>query len=314
MKLGELRTLYSKGEISKAAFIDEMHNLHMLLFDYATFLKESDISKITIEDDQLIITSRKTNYNKGGISFYCDIVDKRIAPIETFNFGTYESVDSDMLYRIIEKDYTVFDIGGNIGWYANHIASLLEDGKIYAFEPIPETHQKLLNNVKLNGYKNIVVENFAFSDKQDKITFFYSPAIPGAASSKNITENTNMQQLECFTDTVDNYTSTNNIKKIDFIKCDVEGAEFMVFKGAKNTIAAHHPIVFSEMLRKWSAKFNYHPNDIINFFRELGYNCYIANDKGLVLFSEVDENTTQTNFFFLHSVTHKEKITQILSH
>jgi FkbM family methyltransferase len=311
MTLSKIKDLYSKGEISKPDFIDKMHDLHLLLFDYATYLKQTDISKITIEDDVLIMTSRETEYHKGGLSFYCDLLDKRTTPIETFNFGTYEPEDSAIIYKIIEKDYTVFDIGGNIGWYTNHIAALLENGKIYAFEPIPETYQKLTKNVLLNGYNNIQLEDFAFSDKQDKIKFFYSPIMPGAASSKNITENKNMQELECITDTLDNYVLTNNIKKIDFIKCDVEGAEFMVFNGAKNTIQLHHPIVFSEMLRKWSAKFNYHPNDIINFYRELGYNCYVSNDKHLVPFGDVDDNTVETNFFFLHSQTHKEKIKKL---
>lgn len=312
MMLNELKSLYSKKEINKPDFIDKMHDLHLLLFDYGTCLKNTDISKITIEDDALIMTSRETSYHKGGLSFYCNLLDKRTAPIETFNFNRYEPLDSALMYRIIEKDYTVFDVGANIGWYTNHIASLLENGKIYAFEPIPETYQNLGKNVELNRFKNCIIENFAFSDKRDKIKFFYSPTMASAASSANIMNSENMQELECITDTIDNYVLNNKIKKIDFIKCDVEGAEFMVFKGAKNTIDSHHPIVFSEMLRKWSAKFNYHPNDIIKFFSELGYNCYVTNDNRLNLFIEVNENTMETNFFFLHPETHKEKIEQFL--
>jgi len=313
MTLNEIKSLYTSGKINKTEFIDQMHAQHMILFDYASFLKSGDIAKVIIEDDKLIMTSRKTSYHAGGISFNCDLLDKRTTPIETFNFGTYEPEDSAMIYKLIEPDYTVFDIGGNIGWYTNHIAPLLGQGKIYAFEPIPETCQKLIGNVALNGFGNITIENFAFSNKQDKITFFYSPAMPGAASSENITGNINMQELECMTNTVDQYMQTNNIKKLDFIKCDVEGAELMVFQGAKNTIQQHHPIVFSEMLRKWSAKFNYHPNDIINFYKELGYNCYVADHNGLLPFAFVDENTIETNFFFLHPETHKEKIAQLVA-
>ncbi len=313
MTLSEIKSLYAEAKISKKDFIDQMHDLHLLLFDYAKELPNTDISKITIQNGAIIMTSSKTDYNNGGISFYCDLLDKRTTPIETFNFGSYESVDSSMIYRIIEKNYTVFDIGGNIGWYTNHIASMLTNGKIYAFEPIPETYQKLTNNVLLNGFQNIVLENFAFSDKQDKIKFFYSPITPGAASSQNITENQNIQELECITNTVDNYVATNQIGKIDFIKCDVEGAEFMVFKGAKHTIEQHKPIVFSEMLRKWSAKFNYHPNDIIQFYRDLGYHCYVASQNGLVPFGLVDENTEETNFFFFHAEAHKDKLKSLLS-
>ena len=312
MTLNEVKDLYATKQIGKADFIDKMHDLHMSLFEYTFLIKETDISKITIEDDKLLMTSRATPYHAGGISFYCDLLDKRAAPFETFNFGTYESGDSALIYKIVEPDYTVFDVGGNIGWYANHIAPLLTNGTIYSFEPIPETFKKLQKNVELNGYKNIVLENFAFSDKEDKIKFFYSPTMTAAASSANITENNQMQELECITNTVDNYVSTNNIKKVDFIKCDVEGAEFMVFKGAKQTIQKYKPIVFSEILRKWAAKFNYHPNDIINFYKDMGYHCFVARNYGLVYFDYVNDNTVETNFFFLHPEVHKEKINKLL--
>lgn len=83
-----------------------------------------------------------------------------------------------------------------------------------------------------------------------------------------------MVKLECQTNTIDHFVKEKNITKLDFIKCDVEGAEFMVYKGGVETFAKHTPIIFTEMLRKWAAKFGYHPNDIIDFFKQFGYNCY----------------------------------------
>jgi hypothetical protein len=96
--------------------------------------------------------------------------------------------------------------------------------------------------------------------------------------------------------------------KVDFIKCDCEGAELLVFKGAKNVIYADKPIVFTEMLRKWSAKFGYHPNDIINFFGELGYSCFYSNLDKLAQIDEVNDSTIETNFIFLHRGKHKSVI------
>ena len=40
------------------------------------------------------------------------------------------------------------------------------------------------------------------------------------------------------------------------------------------TFKKFKPIIFTEMLRKWAAKFGYHPNDIINYFSNFGYNCF----------------------------------------
>ncbi|WP_342228107.1 FkbM family methyltransferase [Rickettsiella endosymbiont of Rhagonycha lignosa] len=57
--------------------------------------------------------------------------------------------------------------------------------------------------------------------------------------------------------------SEQKMTKLDFIKCDVEGAELTIYTGGINVIREHKAIIFTEMLRKWSVKFNYHPNDII---------------------------------------------------
>jgi hypothetical protein len=62
------------------------------------------------------------------------------------------------------------------------------------------------------------------------------------------------------------------------------------------------------MLRKWSAKFNYHPNEIISLLGEFGYLCFAVNKERLIEIPLMDENTIETNFFFLHSEKHADKI------
>ena len=67
------------------------------------------------------------------------------------------------------------------------------------------------------------------------------------------------------------------------------------------------------MLRKWSAKFGYHPNDIINFMKEIGYQCYTITDNyKLRKIEEVTEKTVETNYFFLHKEKHTEIIEQLV--
>ena len=77
------------------------------------------------------------------------------------------------------------------------------------------------------------------------------------------------------------------------------------FRGAADIIERDHPVVFSEMLRKWSAKFDYHPNDIISFFRERGYQCHALGENGVSPVDAVTDSTVETNFIFLHTVKHE---------
>lgn len=309
MNIRETKSGFEINECSKADFINNMHELHKVLYDFSQNLTGTEISKIEIQDNEVIFTSRVTENHTGNVRFYTDILDKRTTPLEAFNFNLYEKEDSDLLYKLIDDGDAIFDIGTNIGWYSIHLAKKLSSSTIYSFEPIPETFNKLKRNVELNGIRNIILNNVALSDEKKLLTFFYSPMQTGASSSINITDNSDIVKLVCQTDTIDSYLDAHNILKLDFIKCDVEGAEYFVYKGGAEAIKKHLPIVFTEMLRKWAAKFDYHPNDIVDFFKQFGYLCYVSDNGKLKVLDYVTDKTEETNFFFLHPVKHGSKIT-----
>jgi hypothetical protein len=87
-----------------------------------------------------------------------------------------------------------------------------------------------------------------------------------------------------------------------------------VFQGGKKTIQNDLPIVFSEILRKWSAKFNYDPNEIFQFFYALNYQAFTVRGGVLLPFQAMNEETLETNFFFLHRIKHATLIKRFTSH
>lgn len=302
-KINKTIELYEKKEIDKADFIKNMYNEHHhKLYEYAEFLHKTDIEKITIENNRVITTSKKH-----GIKIECDSGDYRIAPIEALNFFDYEKDESDMIEKLIcfENEKKVFfDIGANIGWYSIMVAKSNRNILVNSFEPIPKTFSSLKGNVKLNSLPNISIHNFGFSDKSGEFDFYYYPEGSGNASSANVTGRSDVEVVKCKVKTLDEYVNASNVQ-IDFIKCDVEGAELLVFKGGLNIIKKNKPIIFSEILRKWSEKFNYNPNEIFNFFRDLGYKAFTVKNDYLEVFGDMDKNTLETNFFFLHARKHK---------
>ncbi|OGK21885.1 hypothetical protein A3C23_00875 [Candidatus Roizmanbacteria bacterium RIFCSPHIGHO2_02_FULL_37_13b] len=276
-----------------------MHDIHKILFDYSDFIKKTDISSIDINTYDVIMTLNKT-----GLKFLCDKNDHRIAPIEIINFSTYENEEMAVTLKLIKKNYTIFDIGANIGWYSLTLSRLKKNIQIYAFEPILRTYKYLNRNIALNNIKNIKTMNFGFSDKNKKIKFYYYPEGSGNASALNISHHPNAEKITGRIMKLDDFINKENIK-IDLIKCDVEGAELFVFKGAINTIKQQKPIIATEMLRKWSKPFNYHPNDIIELLGTVGYNCYVVRKKRLINMPYITDHTKETNFFFLHHQKHK---------
>ena len=302
MKPEEIRKKFAAREITKAEFIDLMHQVHSCLFDYAAYLPQTDIQKIEITDGQVLMTSREN-----GVKILCDPDDKRIAPIEILNFRNYEKTDSDMIFRLVKNGDQVLDIGANIGWYAISLAKRNPRCKILAFEPIPKTFSYLEKNVNLNSAANVKIYNHGFSNETTELTFYYYPTGSGNASSAKLADVAGVQEIKCRVRPLDDFMRQHG-QSVDFIKCDVEGAELLVFRGGVETLKKHKPVVFSEMLRKWSARFNYHPNEIIELFSGIGYRCFTAKGEKLAEFFAMDEDTAETNFYFLHAEKHADKI------
>jgi FkbM family methyltransferase len=217
-----------------------------------------------------------------------------------------------MIDRLINDGDVFFDIGANMGWYSINVALSKRAARIYSFEPIPKTFRYLQQNLELNAVQNVTAYNFGFSNHSGEIDFYYYDEGSGNASSAIVSNRDDVQTHKCKVLTLDEF-SIELKTRVDFIKCDVEGAELMVFQGGLETIKRDCPIVFSEILRKWSAKFNYYPNEIFDLFRLLNYRAFTTDGTELKEFFIMDESTPETNFFFLHTEKHARKIQRLLN-
>jgi FkbM family methyltransferase len=301
-RLNEIKKDYDSGRITKSDYIIRMYEIHSGLFDYAEFIEKTNISSIEVRNNRVICTFRDS-----GIKFICNKNDKRLVPFDTLNFGSYEMDELEMQLNLIEPDYSVFDIGGNLGWYSMHVAKEKPGAKIFTFEPIKSTFDLLNENIRINGFTNIETFNYGFSDTEGEMTFYFDPALSVNASLADLSNDNQLVKVICYVKTLDNFIKEKNYK-VDFIKCDVEGAELLVYKGGMKVINNQRPVIFSEMLRKWASKFNYHPNHIIELLSGEGYGCYVLRNKKLKAIGLVDKTTQDTNYFFLHKEKHIEKI------
>jgi FkbM family methyltransferase len=220
-------------------------------------------------------------------------------PLEIINFDEFEGNELRAIKKIVKNGWTVFDVGANIGWYSMNLAKSFTDVKVVAFEPVPSTYKYLLDNIALNDVPNVSAYNTGLSNEEGTKEMYFFKEGMGNASLKNVSERENVEMTQAQFTTMDIFASKHGVKP-DFIKCDVEGAELFVFQGAKEVLKRDKPVVFTEMLRKWSAKFNYHPNDIIDLFSGLGYQCYTIEKDTFKKFDRVDEATVETNYLFIH--------------
>ena len=299
----ENNRMYSKGLISKKRYIKiNYETFHSKLFQYQDYLNQTEIKNIEISKNDIIFTMHEKE-----IKMVLPKKDIRSTPLEILNFKKYESKEANIIKLLLINKKVFIDVGANFGWYSLVLSKQFPKSEIHSFEPISTTFNYFKKNIEINKCKNIVINNVGLSNENKKILFFYSEKHSGMTSSKNLENLPDAKKYYLRVKTLDEYSYANEIRP-DFIKCDVEGAELLVFQGAKNTLLNNKPIVFSEILRKWSRKFNYNPNEIFKFFNDLGYRSYTAGNFKLKKFYNMNDNTKETNFFFLHRIKHKKLI------
>lgn len=302
MKLHDLYNQYLSGKLEKHKYIAMMRKRHQVLFDYFDYIKETDIQSITINNNLIYVTVKGSN-----IKLLLDRFDSRFIPIEILNFHSIDARERKLLFRVASSCRTIFDIGANIGWYTLNFGQLPKVEKIYAFEPIPYTYNYLKKHLGMNKSRHVRAFNFGLCDKIGEKTFYWTKNETGSASMANLQKRHKINKIRCRMNTIDNFVKKQRAG-VDLIKCDVEGSELFVFRGGLETLKRYKPVIFTEMLRKWSKKFGYHPNDIINLLAGLGYVCYGYVNNKIKKINSVSVDLETTNFFFFHKEKHKKII------
>jgi FkbM family methyltransferase len=161
-----------------------------------------------------------------------------------------ENEASENLAGIIKENFLVFDVGAHIGYYTMILSSLLKSGKIIAFEPDKENLKYLKKNVKENSLKNVTIINKAVSNIVGD-SLFYQDITTGRTSSLESDawhpNAVKTRQEVVSTITIDE--AANQYGMPSFIKCDVEGHELSVLKGAMEVLK-NKPILFLEVRKE----------------------------------------------------------------
>jgi FkbM family methyltransferase len=304
--ISQIKAEHRGGRLAKKDFIERMYqDAHSRLFDYAANLTEAGIEEIAIRPGEVLVTLKEL-----GLRFRCKPGDLRQAPLEVFNFGALELEEASMISRLAGRDDVIFDIGANMGYYSILLSKRGLGRAIYAFEPVPETFEYLQHNIALNACTNIHARSFGLGDLAGRHTIYYREEESVNASLMNVAGHASIGSVEVEIRTLDELTREEKITP-QLVKCDVEGAELLVIKGGLETLDRARPVLFLEMLRKWSAAFGYHPNQLIELLSAHGYRCFTARDGRLWPFSRMDDQTEETNFFFLDPVLHGPRLNEL---
>ena len=142
----------------------------------------------------------------------------------------------------LEPGMTFVDVGANIGSHTIHGARLVtSSGRVFSFEADPDTFELLRKNLSLNAIKNVKLYNQCVADKDGTVTFNISA---NSARSSMVRKGASQKTLPA--NTLDNLLRIRT--PVDFLKIDVEGAEYLVLRGARQLFETGPPgVVVIEM-------------------------------------------------------------------
>jgi FkbM family methyltransferase len=202
---------------------------------------------------------------------------------ETIYFmGEYERIITKIVSLIVKPGDICFDLGANLGWYTTLLARLVgKTGAVHAFEPVPPIFATLRENVELSQvWRNTFLNNMAVGDRSGIVSMHVFAGLPVGHSSVSSQGRTDYELHTTQLTTLDAYVEDHTIGRVNFIKCDVEGSELMVLRGARRILRQPvPPIWIMEMAKEIAATFGYSPNELLELMREQGDYDFFAIDE-----------------------------------
>jgi FkbM family methyltransferase len=162
------------------------------------------------------------------------------------------SDDHDLDWKIIEETWTenvyrihqwqfaedaVFvDIGANVGSVSLFVDNFNKDRedkiRVFAVEPEPHNLSLLQENIKNNPVENVTVINKAICHQNKEVL------ITNRGGNSSIFEIEGVEQTKIQAITLEKLFKDNNIKHVDVMKIDIEGAEFdLIINAPEKTLA-----------------------------------------------------------------------------
>jgi FkbM family methyltransferase len=147
----------------------------------------------------------------------------------------------DLMREILRPGDTVFDIGAHMGDWSAYALAVEESISLYSFEPIPSTFSGLKN--RLTEYPNAHCFCLALSNTTGRGQFCHydeSESFAGLSTfyAREVLKIGHQppKVIEIEQDTVAHFCVEKGIEKIDFLKIDAEGAEWIILLGAERLL------------------------------------------------------------------------------
>ena len=200
-------------------------------------------------------------------------------------FDSFENETLKLFQCMVGREDVVVDVGANIGIYSV-IASKKNSGggKVIAFEPSDWANSRLLLNIELNGCRNVTVFGNAVSEKRETLQFHMcDDDAYNSIGAKPMHEVKTVKNVEAIA--LDDFIPSLGISRVDLLKIDTEGADYLVVKGFEKHLRKEDaPVIFCEYNRNIISGYEFQIHELYTFLVSLGFTIYELNGQALKVF------------------------------
>ena len=223
-------------------------------------------------------------------------------PIAFTQNQRYDAQTKQIINRVCKRDSNCIDIGCHAGEVLDIIRKAAPEGKHFGFEPLPH-----LYNALKTKYKNTscIISDVALSNVTGVTTFNYvisNPAYSGLKKRKYDRAGELDTTIDVVTEKLDDVIPTET--KIDFIKIDVEGGEYLVLEGAIKCLKKNKPIVIFEFGSSAWEIYKTSPAQLFNLLTGCGLKVslmarWLKNENAFSLKEFEEECYSERNYYFI---------------
>lgn len=178
--------------------------------------------------------------------------------------GLHEFEDMAFLLHLLRKEDLFVDVGANIGSYTV-LASAAVGARSLAFEPLPDTYVKLMDNIRLNNVMHLVKAQQAGVGKAEE-TLQFTVGLDTINHVADLRESASGSTIQVPVVPLDGALDSGEPLAI---KIDVEGFESNVVAGAGRTFARESLKAVIMELNGSGERYGFDERDIHN--QMLGY-------------------------------------------
>lgn len=185
-----------------------------------------------------------------------------------------------VMARALQPNSNCVDVGCHDGLYLDEMLRLAPAGEHHAFEPIPVLAERLRQRYR--GREQVRVHQLALSDHAGSSDFHFNHTNPGWSGLRRRAyprADDVVETMPVATRPLDEVLSRDG--RVDFIKVDVEGAEFAVLSGAREVLRRCRPVVVFEYGLGSAEYYEAWPEAMFDLLDGIGYRIWPLERSGM---------------------------------